>query len=493
MLSLVRAGEILNEKFRVDRVLGEGGMGVVVAATHLQLGEQVALKFLREEAMSDANVVQRFAREARTSARIRSEHVARVYDVGELPNGLPFIVMELLSGKDLAAYIEENGALPISEAVDYVLQTCEALAEAHSAGIIHRDLKPSNLFLTQRADGSTVVKVLDFGISKIMSDASGVNDPSLTQTAMVIGTPSYMSPEQMRGRREIDVRADIWSLGVILHEALTGVLPFLGETLTDLCARIYTETPPPVSGVRPDAPEPLDQIVARCLNKEPDARYPDVGSLASELVSFGPADAGARAARIVRILEGRTGAGTSQPPAARSGRQTKPSRNPSSPMGASFGAPPAVRRSNPIGSIAASSLPTPASFSPRSIKAPIIAVVSIGAVAIVVVAWLSGFLKNAGSPPVSAPATQSPSTGLVSTVPATKIAPPVETPQAPAEPPPSTAASGDTSPPTSMAAAGSGAKRGAARSKASKEPASQSPTANPNPQPPINPLDLQFK
>jgi serine/threonine-protein kinase len=485
MLASVREGEILNEKFRVDRVLGEGGMGIVVAATHLQLREQVALKFLREEVMSDSDVVQRFAREARTAAKIRSEHVARVYDVGELPNGLPFIVMELLTGQDLSDCIRDRGALPIQEAVEYVLHACEALAEAHAIGIIHRDLKPSNLFLTQRADGSTVVKVLDFGVSKVMPHASGVNDLSLTQTAMVIGTPMYMSPEQMRGRREIDVRSDIWSLGVILYEALTCSLPFFGETLTDLCALIMTETPAPISEARPDVPAPLEQIVLSCLNKQPDARPSDVGSLASAIAPFGPADAPARAARIVRILEGaRTiSAGGAVPPAS-----IPPRGEPSTVRsGPPTGAPPRSRqadRPEQLESIAGSSRPLSSPPPARTIR-PAVGFVLIGVVAIIVVAWVSGLLRESGAArAVSAPAVEAPSTGLVAGAQAIAVAPPIESPPPPAAP------STDVGALPSAAAPERAAKRGAVRSKTSKDPSSPPTTANPAS---TNPLDLEFK
>jgi serine/threonine-protein kinase len=486
MLASVREGEVLNEKFRVDRVLGEGGMGVVVAATHLQLGEPVALKFLREEAMSDSDVVRRFAREARTAAKMRSEHIARVYDVGELPSGLPFIVMELLTGMDLAAHIRDSGALPIEEAVEYVLQTCEALAEAHAMGIIHRDLKPSNLFLTRRGDGSTVLKVLDFGVSKVMPHASGVNDLSLTQTAMVIGTPMYMSPEQMRGRKEIDARADIWSLGVILYEALTGELPFFGETLTDLCALIVTETPPSISDVRPDVPRTLELIVLRCLDKHPDARFADVGTLASALAAFGPADAAARAARIARMLEGvRTvsDVGRSRPPSGPPPRGDASTVRSGPPTSSQPNDARNVARAEQLGSIAGSSRPASAAPRRRSIQTPVIGFVVIGAVALIVVAWISGLLRESGSSRVvSAPSAESHSTGLVATVPAPAARPAVDM-----APTPATALSSDVSPQPSAA------KRVAGRPKApTKESPSPAPSSTP-PTSPVNPLDLKFK
>ena len=217
----VREGEILAGKYRVERLLGSGGMGMVVAAHHLDLDEKVALKLLLPGAATNPMLVARFVREARAAAKIKSEHVARVTDVGQLEDGSPYMVMEHLEGSDLAAYLTRTGPLPVAEAVDFVLQACEALAEAHGLGIVHRDLKPANLFCVQRVDDQRSIKVLDFGISKISVDTAS---QSLTQTSALMGSPLYMSPEQMQSARTVDARADIWSLGVILFELLAGRL-----------------------------------------------------------------------------------------------------------------------------------------------------------------------------------------------------------------------------------------------------------------------------
>ena len=244
----VRPGDVLVGKYRVERVLGSGGMGVVVAAHHLQLDEKVALKFLRPEALENAEHVARFDREARAAVKIKSEHVARGIDVGKLESGAPYIVMEYLEGGDLSAMLEKSGPLRFDQAVDFVLQACEAIAQAHALGIVHRDLKPSNLFCIQRPDGQLSIKVLDFGISKTTSTSasgSGSRDMGMTRTTAIIGSPIYMSPEQMKSSKGVDSRTDIWSLGVILYELLTGRVPFEADTVTELAIRVATEPTPP--------------------------------------------------------------------------------------------------------------------------------------------------------------------------------------------------------------------------------------------------------
>lgn len=278
----VHAGDVLSGKFRVERVLGVGGMGVVVAATHLQLGQRVALKFMLKAAMGYGDNVARFEREARAAVRLRSDHVAKVTDVGRLDDGAPYMIMEFLEGDDLDRYMRTHGPLPIQLAVDFVLQACEAIAEAHSLGIVHRDLKPKNLFLTQRLNGEPLVKVLDFGVSKMM----GAEELSLTQTTQVLGSPSYMSPEQLRASRDVDGRTDIWALGTILYELLTGTVPFPANTLTQLTAMVIAEPPRPIESLRPDIPPPLRAIILRCLEKKAEHRYQSVADFAAALSPF---------------------------------------------------------------------------------------------------------------------------------------------------------------------------------------------------------------
>jgi eukaryotic-like serine/threonine-protein kinase len=298
----VRQGDILAGKYRVERVLGAGGMGVVVAAHHVQLDKRVAIKFLLPEAMGNAEAVERFAREARAAVKITSEHVARVIDVGTLETGAPYMVMEFLEGHDLAQWVRLRGPLPLDQTVDFVLQACEAIAEAHALGIVHRDLKPANLFIVRGADAMHAVKVLDFGISKATGPASSGQNVGLTRTAAVMGSPLYMSPEQMTASRNVDTRTDLWAIGVIVYELLAGRVPFDGETLPEVCVKIATQAPPSLRAIRPDIPVAVEAIILKCLEKDRDRRYANVSEFALALVDFGPPQARASAERIQRVL-----------------------------------------------------------------------------------------------------------------------------------------------------------------------------------------------
>src|SRR6188768_182176 len=293
-------GQLLAGKYRVERVLGQGGMGVVVAAHHIELDEVVALKFLLPEALLSAEAVARFEREARAAVKIKSEHVARVTDVGRLETGAPYMVMELLRGQDLAELLREQGPLSLADVADYLLQAGEAIAEAHALGIVHRDLKPANLFLTRRADGSSCIKVLDFGISKL-TNASANAPQVMTSTLAVMGSPLYMSPEQLMSARNVDMRTDIWALGVICFELLTGKLPFDGETLPQLVMSINFHPPKSVRSFRPDLPAEVEEMLLVCLSKDPAKRFANVAALAAELVKFAPRNALLSAERIERL------------------------------------------------------------------------------------------------------------------------------------------------------------------------------------------------
>ncbi|HEY3594742.1 MAG TPA: serine/threonine-protein kinase, partial [Polyangiaceae bacterium] len=285
----VREGEVLFGKYRVDQLLGAGGMGAVVAAHHLQLDTKVAIKFLLPSTLSHEEAVARFLREARAAVLMSNEHVARIFDVGTLDSGSPYMVMEFLDGLDLGNILHEQGALPIQEAVDFVLQACEAVAEAHALGIVHRDLKPDNLFCIKRPDGRKMIKVLDFGISKVSGAAwQQAPDSSLTRAAALMGTPLYMSPEQLEAPETVDSRADIWALGIILYELLTAKMPFFGNTLPQVSVKIAVRAPPPLHEHRPDAPEGLANVIGRCLEKDREKRYANVAELAMELLPFGP-------------------------------------------------------------------------------------------------------------------------------------------------------------------------------------------------------------
>ena len=296
----IKQGDLLLGKYLIGKTLGAGGMGVVVEAQHVQLGQKVAVKILPAALRGDADRVTRFVREARAAARIRSEHVVRVVDVSAADSDVCYMVMEYLEGVDLAQLLAMRGCLPPDEAVGYVLQACEAIAEAHGAGVVHRDLKPSNLFLTKRRDGSPLIKVLDFGISKVALSTTGdgpVTD--LTSTMAIMGSPVYMSPEQVRSSKTVDARSDIWSLGVILHELVTGKPVFISESATELLAMIVADPPTPLRQLSPSLPASLEATVLACLEKQASQRVPDIAALARRLQPLAPRWAASSVERIV--------------------------------------------------------------------------------------------------------------------------------------------------------------------------------------------------
>jgi serine/threonine-protein kinase len=299
-----QTGDLIAGKYRIDQVLGEGGMGVVFSAVHEQLEQRVALKFLLPKLATNAEILARFVREARAAVKITSEHVARVLDVGA-HEGTPYMVMELLEGEDMAQVLARRGPLPVDESVGYVLQACEAIAEAHSIGIVHRDLKPANLFLARRPTGRPIIKVLDFGISK---GAAGTADALITATSAMMGSPGYMSPEQLVAAATADVRADVWSLGVVLHELLTRRLPFGGETMPEMVAGILQKPNEPMAATRVDVPPALQAVVDRCLQKERENRFSNIADLARALAPFGPTSGRLSVERIEHVL-GVVGAG----------------------------------------------------------------------------------------------------------------------------------------------------------------------------------------
>jgi serine/threonine-protein kinase len=298
----ITEGVVLAGKYRVERVLGRGGMGVVVAATHLQLDQRVALKFLLPEALQHPEMLARFSREARAAAKLRSEHVAKVVDVGTLESGVPYIVMEYLEGGDLSSYLAKEGPLSVARAAELALEACEGLAEAHALGIVHRDLKPANLFLARMPGRTECLKILDFGISKVVTP--GQTGFNMTHTGAVMGSPYYMSPEQMRSSRTVDVRADVWSLGVILFELVSGRVPFDAPSLPQLCGMILSEPAPALGQWRADAPPRFQALVSRCLEKEPSARFQSVAELAVALSEFAPAASARSVERILRLSGG---------------------------------------------------------------------------------------------------------------------------------------------------------------------------------------------
>jgi serine/threonine-protein kinase len=284
LLTQLTPGTVISGKYRVDSILGRGAMGVVVAATHLELREAIALKFLYAKNDGSEDFKSRFRREAQVSAKLRNEHITRVLDVGTWREGAMYMVMEYLAGNDLRKMIRTQGPFPIGAAVEYIVQVCEGVAEAHAHGIIHRDLKPSNLLVTKRADGSDLVKILDFGISKWT--AMGEDEGELTQTGVVLGSPKYMSPEQLFGAGSVDSRTDIWSIGAILYELIAGRPPYDQPSLARICADLAGNKPPPrLRDQRTEVTPELETVVLHCLERSVDLRIQSVAELAGDLLA----------------------------------------------------------------------------------------------------------------------------------------------------------------------------------------------------------------
>jgi len=300
-VDVVGPGAILLGKYRVEDVIGTGGMGRVVRAAHLYLQQSVAIKILHPDMAQSASTVARFLREAQATVSLKSEHIARVHDVGTLPDGAPLMVMEHLTGNDLNQILRHHGPQSLAIVCDLMLQACEGIAEAHAANIVHRDVKPSNFFITQRPDGSMLLKILDFGISKTQAGVS-----ELTGTQAVLGTPAYMAPEQMKSGRDADARSDIWSIGVVMYQLLTGRLPFNGESYASLVLQVNSDPPAPLMMPLPPG---LSEVILRCLEKDPKKRFQNVGELARMLAPYAsdPAAAAVSASRAARTLHHRGG------------------------------------------------------------------------------------------------------------------------------------------------------------------------------------------
>ena len=293
-------GEVLLDKYRVEAVIGVGGMGRVVRAQHLFLDQPVAIKVLLPKLAENGAIVERFLREAQATVRLRNEHIARVMDVGTLPpDGAPYMVMEFLEGFNLNQILRHHGPQAPQAVVDLMMQACEGISEAHAIGIVHRDLKPSNFFITRRPDGTNLLKILDFGISKLPEGAVS----ELTNSQTVVGTPTYMAPEQMRTARSTDPRSDIWALGVVMYQMLAGRRPFEAETYAELVLKVGIDPPAPLGGL--GLPAGLENIILRCLEKHPGARLQNVGELARAIAPYAsePALARQSAERVDRILK----------------------------------------------------------------------------------------------------------------------------------------------------------------------------------------------
>jgi serine/threonine protein kinase len=287
LATLLHSGELIVGKYRLERLVGRGGMSVVFAAEHETLRQRVAIKFLVEHGNVPPLAIARLLREARATVRIRSEHVTRVTDVDALATGQPFIVMEYLEGEDLDNLLRRSGSLGVAQAVDYVMEALEAVAEAHTLGIVHRDLKPENMFLVRRPDGRKIVKVLDFGISKLIAQPGVPPSSPATSSQAVLGSPYYMSPEQVQRSASVDQRADIWSIGVVLYELLAGEPPFQGSHTLKILQRILSEPPPSLRAKRSAVPEELERAIETCLQHDPALRFMHAGELARALLPFG--------------------------------------------------------------------------------------------------------------------------------------------------------------------------------------------------------------
>jgi eukaryotic-like serine/threonine-protein kinase len=286
-----RPGDLLARKYRLERVIGEGGTGIVVAATHVKLEQRVAIKFLRQALVTE-ELRMRFEREARAMESLESEHVALVLDAGTLENGAPFMVLEHLPGRDLARVLREDGRLPLTTAVQCMLQVCSALAEAHKHGIVHRDLKPANLFLVD--DDDVLVKVLDFGISKILDKKlfdNTADEQDVTHAFTVLGSPRYMAPEQVRDSKDVDYRADLWSVGAVLFQLITGEHAFAAASNLQASVAVLNAEPRRLADFVADAPSELEAVVRRCLTKNREERFASAEELADALHPFAGLDA----------------------------------------------------------------------------------------------------------------------------------------------------------------------------------------------------------
>jgi serine/threonine-protein kinase len=504
----LKPGDVIAGKYAVERELGQGGMGVVVAARHVDLDERVAIKFILPDHTQNAEVVARFVREAKTAVKIKSEHVARVLDVGRLPTGEPYMVMEFLQGEDLEA-VATRGGVTVKDAVLYVLQACEALAEAHSMGIVHRDLKPANLFRTVRADGSPCVKVLDFGLAKLVGAGP---DQGMTTTGAMVGTALYMSPEQLFSPKDVDTRTDIWAVGVILFELLTGKMPFMADDMPRLIAQIMHAAPMRVRDLRPDVPEALEAVIARCLEKPREQRFDTIAALAAALAPFAPERARYSADRIHNIIMSaesteRAGAGAVTPATAISPGARPPSTqahpgaafpgapkltpataySPAAP--AAFGTPaPQAFGMGPsvVGLAASNPIPSALPVGARRSTTPVVAGL-IGGVALLAVCGVgaAALFSRAGSSHASAAGAASSAPAAVTaaapSAPATSVAvaPSTATPSAPEASAPVAAPEAVSTAPSAGAAAGTAARQPAAPG--TKTAATPPTTATPPP------------
>jgi eukaryotic-like serine/threonine-protein kinase len=370
-------GTLVGGKYRVDRLIGRGGMGAVFAATNTAIGKRVALKFLGREAARDPAATLRFQREAQAAGVIESEHIVHVFDAGTSPDGLPFLVMELLNGEDLRARLDREGPLPVPDALKIASEVLRALVRAHAAGIVHRDLKPDNVFLCRRDDGSDLVKIVDFGISKLAHQGGA---PRITYRGTVLGTAHYVSPEQAHGSDDVDHRADLHGVGVLLFEMLAGRPPHLAPSYEAVLVAICTEDAPDVRSFRADTPHDLAAVIACALAREPSARFgsaPEFLDALAELENSGRTASARRTRTIVAavlatllgftltaVLVARRAARTESTATASSLVTPAPSAEPSLPATAAQVAPRAIPADTPPATISAA--PTGVAPNPRA-------------------------------------------------------------------------------------------------------------------------------
>lgn len=424
-------GEEIADRYVVERAIAEGGMGLVFAARHRDLDELVAIKFLKPEFARQSEIIGRFAREAKASTKIKSEYVAKVLDVGVSQTRGPYIVMEYLEGEDLSDRLAREGRLPYERAVELILQACEALAAAHALNIIHRDIKPENLFLVKNESDVPTLKLLDFGVSKTaLTGKIFGNDISVAKTQSLLGTPLYMSPEQLRGKFDIEPSAEVWSIGAVLYELITGEAPFTGTSVTEVCASVLETVPRSPSERVPGVPIELTAVIMKCLEKQAANRYHTVAELAVALQPFGPKRARMCVERAIA--------------AAKAANQVSQTLQSHASLAPPSGAPSSTRTPSPV-----AMMPPVASLPPPQSKMKQI-IIAGGVVVLLAVAGASFAMRSGSKAPESAPAAAIPPTPTMNATPAATPAPMPEEKATTAEPTP---AAGGVAPSASAAAA----------------------------------------